>query len=123
MKKALRIILYSVIIWALGFIAGLILWPLHDSQFMLFKSLINVAGIIIGIVFLALYFNKISVNYISEGVAFGVAWFVINIGLDLIVLVGILKTPFIDYIISPGIIYLNMPVMSIGIGYILSKKK
>jgi hypothetical protein len=122
MKKALRIFILGVLIWIAGMAVSLIVWPFHESHFMLFKSIMVVAGNAIGIISFAYYFNRISSGFIKEGVAAGIVWFAVNILLDLIVLVCLLKMPLAEYLISPGIGYLNMPVMGIGIGYILSKK-
>jgi hypothetical protein len=123
MKKLLKIVFLGFLVWLICFIIGFIVWPLHESNFMLFKSIMIVSSTIVGILLLAFYFKKISANYIKEGIVVGITWFVVNIVLDLIVLVGILKSPLVEYLISPGIGYLNIPVMSIGIGYILSRKK
>lgn len=123
MKKTLRILILGFLLWIICFIIAVIVWPLHDKQFMLFKSIMVVTGTVVNMALLAYYFNKISDSYFREGIAVGVIWFIENIVLDLIVLVGLLKTPPVDYLISPGLLYLNMPVLSIGIGYILSKRK
>jgi hypothetical protein len=123
MNNFLKIVFLGFLLWLICFIIGFIVWPLHDSNFMLFKSIMIVSSTIVGILLLAYYFKKISVHYIKEGIVVGIIWFVVNIVLDLIVLVGILKSPLVEYLISPGIGYLNIPVISIGIGYILSRKK
>jgi hypothetical protein len=122
MKKYLKIAFLGFLLWLICFIFAVIIWPLHESHFMLFKSIMVVSGTLVGMYLLAYYFKKVSTDYIKEGIIVGIIWFVVNIVLDLIVLVGLLKTPLIDYLISPGIGYLCMPVMSIGVGYILSKK-
>jgi hypothetical protein len=123
MKKTLKIAFLGFLLWLICMIISVFVWPIHDSQFMLFKSIMVVTGTLVGILLLAYYFRKVTSGFIKEGVIVGIIWFVLNIFLDLIVLVGLLKTPLVDYLISPGIGYLCMPVMSIGVGYILSKKK
>ncbi len=122
MKKIFKIIVLGLLIWLICFIIGFIAWPLHESQFMLFKSIMVVSSSIVGILFLSYYFNKIEAKYLNEGILIGIIWFAVNIIMDLIVLVGLLKTPIADYLISPGIAYLTIPIMSIGIGSILNKK-
>jgi hypothetical protein len=123
MKNLLKIAFLGFLLWLVCMVIAVIVWPLHTSQFMLFKSIMVVSGTIVGMILLAYYFKKVKSNYIREGVVVGVVWFVLNIVLDLIVLVGLLKTPLVDYLISPGVGYLCMPVMSIGVGWILSRKK
>jgi hypothetical protein len=123
MKNLLKIVFLGFLLWLICMVIAVIVWPLHASQFMLFKSIMVVSGAIVGMSLLAYYFKKVKTNYIREGVVVGVIWFVVNIVLDLIVLVGMLKTPLIEYLISPGVGYLCMPAMSIGVGFILSRKK
>jgi hypothetical protein len=123
MKKIMKIALFGFILWLVCFIVAVIVWPLYDSQFLLFKSIMVVTGTLVGMYLLVYYFKKIGSNYVKEGVVAGIIWFVVNIVLDLIVLVGILKTPLIDYLISPGVGYLCMPVMSTGVGLALANKK
>lgn len=123
MKKTLRITFLGFLLWLICFIIAVIVWPLHESQFMLFKSIMIVSGTVVGVLLLARYFKDVNANFVREGVIVGINWFVLNIVLDLIVLVWLLKTPLIEYLISPGVGYLAMPAMSIGVGYILSRKK
>jgi len=123
MKRIIKIVLWGFILWLILFIIGFIFWPLHESQFLLFKSLMVVFSAFVGIIMLALYYKKVESNFVSEGVLIGVIWLVVNIVLDLIVLVGAFKSPMGEYFIGIGLRYLNIPIVSIGIGFILDKKR
>jgi hypothetical protein len=88
-----------------------------------FYGIVAVSGTIVGVLLLAYYFRNITDKFIQEGLLVGSLWFAVNILPDLIVLVGMFKTPLVEYFISPGLMYLTMPPISTGVGYILSKKK
>ena len=81
-----------------------------------------VVGILTAMLILNRYFMLVSSKYLSEGIRLGAVWFIINIVLDLIVLVGLFKSPVGEYFTGVGIRYLAMPIMSIGLGWIINKK-
>ncbi|MBN1998706.1 hypothetical protein JW935_14195 [candidate division KSB1 bacterium] len=123
MKNLFKIILYAFWVWLIGFVAGVIVYPLHESNFLLFKSIMVVVGVLAGMLMLMVYFKKLEGDFFKLGIIVGIVWFIVNILLDLIVLVGFLKTPLGEYFVGIGIRYLAMPVMSIGVGWLLEKKR
>ncbi len=122
MKSYWKIILYGFWVWLIGFAAGFLAWPLHENNFLLFKTLMVVIGTMGGVLMLVIYFKKLPDDYLRRGVIIGVVWFVVNIVLDLIVLVGLFKSPVGEYFIGTGLRYLAMPTMSIGVGWLLEHK-
>ncbi len=123
MNKILKITLWGAILWLILFIVGFILWPLHESQFLLFKTIMVVSSALVGMVMLAMYFKKVDSNFLNEAILLGVIWLTVNWLLDLVVLVGMFKSPLGEYIIGIGLRYLNIPITSIGVGYILKNKQ
>lgn len=87
-----------------------------------FKSSIMIIGVISGCYLLYRYFSLIKNNFIMQGFAVGISWFVINIILDSIVLIPIMKTTFTDYFMSIGLSYVAIPVISITMGFLLDKR-
>ncbi len=122
MNKPIRNSFWGFILWLSCFIIGFVVFPLHESNVFLFKTIMIVASTIIGTLMFIRYFEKVESNFLSEGITIGIVWFVVNIILDLIVLVGMLKTPLVEYLLGTGLRYINIPVMSSGIGFILSRK-
>lgn len=122
MNKLLKQLLFGFLTWLIPFVFSFLIWPLHDSMLSLFKSIMIVSGAITGVVFIVIYFKKISSGYLRDGITIGFIWLAINIILDLIVLVGLFKTPTKDYFIDIGIRYLMIPAITIGFGYILEFK-
>jgi hypothetical protein len=52
-------------------------------------------------------------DYILNGVIVGLSWFAINIILDALILIPIMKTSFADYFMSIGLSYISIPTISI----------
>lgn len=52
----------------------------------------------------------------------GLSWFAINIILDSVILILMMKTTFADYFMSIGLSYIAIPVISVTMGYLLKEK-
>jgi uncharacterized membrane protein YpjA len=87
-----------------------------------FKCIITVAGAISGCYLLYRYFCKVNDDYIANGVIVGLSWFLINILLDSLILIPMMKTGFNEYFMSIGLSYLTIPVISIAMAFLLKKK-
>ena len=80
-------------------------------------------GVISGCYLLFRYFRVVDTDFIRNGVIVGLSWFAINIILDTIILIPIMKTTFADYFMSIGLSYIAIPAISISMGYLLSIKR
>lgn len=87
-----------------------------------FKSTIMVVGVISGCYLLFRYFKSVDSDFIRNGVIVGLSWFAINIILDALILIPMMKSTFADYFMSIGLGYISIPVISITMGYLLSRK-
>ena len=123
MNKTLQIFVWGIILWLILFVIGFAIWPLHESQQLLFKTIMIVSGSLVGMIMLSYYFKRIEDNFVSEGIKVGVIWLAVNILLDLAVLVGLFQSPIGEYFTGTGLRYLNIPIMCIGIGIILKNSK
>jgi len=129
MNKYLKIGWFGFLTWLIPFAAGFLFYSpqgqLNIDQ-VVFKSIMIVVGSITGITMLTLYFRKIDKNYLVEGIMVGIAWFVINILLDLLILVPMSKMAVGTYFAQIGWEYVTIPTMSIAMGLtakIASEKK
>ena len=107
--------------WLIPFIVSFLFYtpngtPLKDITF--FKSIMTVLGCLVGVLLLIQSFTKIKTNYLKESIRIGLIWFLMNIVLDLIFLLPLGKLTIMDYIIQIGIRYINIPIISIGMGYL-----
>lgn len=87
-----------------------------------FKSMIIVVGIITGCYLLFRYFKFAENDFIRNGFIVGLSWFAINIILDALFLIPLMKISFADYFMSIGLSYIGIPAISITMGYLLYKK-
>ena len=88
-----------------------------------FKSIITVVGALSGCYLLYRYFKYVDNNFIRNGVIVGLTWFVINLILDAIILIPIMKTTFTNYFMTIGISYFSIPVISTTMGFLLDRKE
>ncbi len=124
MNKYIKIVLFGFLAWLIPFIASIFFFAPGGGLLVdvfLFKSIMIVVGSIVGALLLVLYFSKISKEFLREGIVVGVAWFAINIILDLIVLLPLLQIDVGNYSAQIGIRYLVIPVMSIAMGYAIAQ--
>ena len=91
--------------------------PLIDITF--FKSIMMILGCLVGVLLLIQSFKKIKTNYLEEGIKIGLIWFSINVTLDLIFLLPLGKLTITDYFTQIGIRYITIPIISIGMGYLI----
>jgi hypothetical protein len=124
LNKKLKIVLFGIITWLVPFVVSFFFYskdgqPLIDI--FLFKSIMIVVGSITGATFLVLYFRELKKDYLKEGITVGLAWFAINILLDLVVLVPMSGMSIGDYLTQIGLRYLVIPTMSIAMGYVADR--
>ncbi len=125
MNKYFRNVLYGFLVWLIPFVASFFFYSKEGLtiDIFLFKSIMIVVGSISAAILLVLYFKKISIAYLKEGIIVGIAWFGINILLDLLILIPMSGMSIADYFTQIGIRYLAMPAMSILVGKALENKK
>jgi hypothetical protein len=122
MKTTGRIWMYGVLIWIIGMAVATALWPLHASRLPLFKSLLVVTMTAVGMFFTVRVLDSVPSGFLKAGIRAGLVWTILNWMLDLIVLVGLMKTPAGMYVMDVGLRYLAIPIMTVGCGVLLEKK-
>ena len=122
MSLTRRMWLYGFLIWLIGFAVGCVMWPIYPTHLLLFKSVMIVVMTLVGMMFIRFYFKSVTSQYKREGIRIGLVWLLLNLALDLIVLVGLFKSDLGEYLISVGLRYLVIPILTIGIGSILDQK-
>ena len=118
MKSFKRAFLFGLVVWAVPFVAAMIIFPLRESNRILFGSIMPVILTYISVTMAYLYFNRVELFFIKEGVNLGILWFFICIVIDLCFFTwGPMQMSIIDYIEDIGLTYLMIPIITIGIGY------
>lgn len=65
MNRIGKKILYGVLIWLICFALGVLAWPLHESQFLLFKTIMVVGGTLISMIFIHLNIKESPMRTLS----------------------------------------------------------
>jgi len=125
MKKALKILLFGIIIWLIPFITGFFFYT-PDGQMSvdmyLFKTIMILVGNFTGVILAVIYLLKIEKNFLKESILIGLVWILINYILDFVILLPMSGMDTGDYFVQIGLRYLLLPIISIAIGYLLQKK-
>lgn len=126
MKQPIKLIGFGLLTWLVPFIVAIFFYTadgeLAIDKF-LFKSLMLVVAGIFNTTLLVLMFRTVTDEYIRTGIIIGLTWLAINIGLDLIVLVGMLDTNLATYFREIGLGYLIIPIISIAMGKAIAQSQ
>ena len=120
MNKNLKIVLFGFLVWLIPFAASFFIYPLKTPMYSLFESVMSVLIAIAAIIFSYLYFKDIKTNFVMEGIITGIVWFIIAIVIDLLMFMPAspMHMNFNDYMMTVGVKYLIIPVVTIGTGYV-----
>ncbi|MBS3175602.1 hypothetical protein J4440_07005 [Candidatus Woesearchaeota archaeon] len=124
MRSIKSALFHGFLVWLIPFIFGFLLFPIHESDRILFESIMPVVVTISAVLFTFLYLKKQKSNYFKEGILLGITWFIINIAIDLLLFMwGPMKMTFLAYMSDIGLTYLIIPIITIGIGALIENKK
>jgi hypothetical protein len=88
----------------------------------LFKSLMVVLFGGLGTALLVVAFRRISPS-LRSGLALGCYWLIINLALDLLILVPLIRMPVVTYFYDIGLRYLLIPIISAAIGIVAERAR
>ncbi|MFN7436251.1 MAG: hypothetical protein ACK5R0_14430 [Bacteroidota bacterium] len=124
-KLVTKNILFGFLSWLIPFTVSFLFYKPGGElivPYSTFKSTIMVVGTLSGCYLLLRYFKLVDTDFIRNGVIVGLSWFAINIILDAVILIPIMKTTFADYFMSIGLSYIAIPTISIAMGYLLERR-
>jgi len=120
MNKYLKLGILGFFIWVIPFLASFVIFPLRQSNRVLFESLMPVIVTLIVILCCVYYFKKLTQDHLRDGLLAGVMWFIINIAIDLFMFLP--ASPwhmsFCEYMMDIGIVYLIILMIPIGFGLV-----
>jgi hypothetical protein len=120
MKSPKMVLFYGFLLWLIPFVVAVLIFPVRTNSRPLFESIMPVVLTACVVFFLNLYFNKLETGFLREGILSGLTWFVISLGLDLLMFMwGPMAMTFADYMMDIGLTYLIFPLVTIGFGYLL----
>lgn len=124
MKSLKMALLYGFLVWLIVFVVSIIIYPIHDTNRPLFEAIMPVSITLCSVIFSILYFKKVDTDFLGEGALLGIIWLAENIIFDLMLFMeGPMKMTITDYMADIGVTYFIIPVITIGFGYILEKRR
>lgn len=124
-KFITKILFLGFLSWLIPFAASFLFFKPSGElvvAYSTFKSIIMVVGVISGCYLLIRYFKFVDNRFVRNGIIVGVSWFAINVVLDALILIPIMKTTFAEYFMSIGLSYFAIPAISIAMGFLLEGK-
>jgi hypothetical protein len=115
MHSIKRAILFGILVWAVPFVLSFLIFPIRQSNRIMFESImpVIVAGSVV--IFALLYFKKAISVSVWEGLLLGLIWFAICFIIDLFMFSsGPMELSFTDYIADVAIVYLMIPIITVG---------
>jgi hypothetical protein len=123
MRSFGMLVLYGCILWLVPFVVAVGIFPLHTSNRPLFESIMPVVLTIAVVLVSILYFRNVDKEYLRAGIRLGVVAFIVSFVIDLFLFSwGPMKMPFGEYVGDIGLTYLIYPAVTVGIGYLLTRK-
>lgn len=124
MNKNLKIVLFGFLVWLIPFMVSFFIYPLKTPMYSLFESIMSLLIAVAAVIFSYFYFKDIGANFVREGVVTGIVWFIIAIMIDLVMFMPAspMHMNFTEYMMTVGVKYLIIPVVTIGSGYLAQNK-
>ncbi|MEL7671227.1 hypothetical protein [Methanobacterium sp.] len=124
MNKNLKIVLFGFLAWLIPFTVSFFIYPLKAPMYSIFESIMSVLIAAAAMILSYLYFKDIKTNFVMEGIITGIVWFIIAIVIDLLMFMPAspMHMNFTDYMMTVGVKYLIIPVVTIGTGYVAQNK-
>ena len=109
--------------WLVPFIVSLIIYPLKISFNPLFESIMPVVITITVVLVATFYFKDVDTKFLNEGIKIGLTWFFISILIDLLLFLpsSPMQMSFTNYMMDIGLTYLIIPIVTVGMGYMVDK--
>ncbi|VVB72449.1 Uncharacterised protein [uncultured archaeon] len=122
MHKSVKIGLYGFLIWLIPFAVSVLIFPLRATQRPLFESIMPVVLVIWTVFFSIVYLLGIKSGFQKESILLGIIWLLIGIFFDLLIFIaGPLKMALWDYMTDIGVMYLIIPTITSGFGYLMER--
>lgn len=124
MTSIKKVILFGFLAWLVPFAAGFALFPIHESNRVLFESVMPVV-VTASVVIFGYKYLKRAKNPKNEALKLGLIWLVISLIIDLVLFLPPLpmQMGILEYVQDIGFTYLIIPLVTLGLGYSMGGPK
>lgn len=125
MKLQKRKLLYGFLLWLPIFGFSMLLNPLRDFSKSLYESVMPIVITFFTVFFSVSYFRRVKKKKLMKhGIRVGIAWVVIMWIIDFFMYIwGPVNMNFVEYITNIGVLYLMIPVITIGFAMLGKKRR
>ncbi|MBD3253482.1 MAG: hypothetical protein GF383_00235 [Candidatus Lokiarchaeota archaeon] len=125
-NQLIKTIFFGFLIWIIPAMVATLLWDVSANKALIdptwYNALLGAVWSVNYAIFAYLFFKTVEKDYLTCGLVAGTIWYVINFLLDFLVVVVILNLGIETFL--PGmLVYVNNLVITIMIGYLLTKKE
>ncbi len=123
--KYVKLIGYGVVLWLVPFLVSFFLYTPQGTPILsvaLFGKIMMVTITALTVVLLFKYFKNITADYTKEAMQVGIAWLVISVVLDVVILVPFAKMNLGTYFAEIATGYLVIPILAFFTGHLLEEK-
>lgn len=125
MRKAIRILLLGIAVWAVPFAIGMAIFPVVDPSSALFDTLMSIAMALSATVFSYIHLSRSTATSLDEGLFAGTIWMTMALALDTPLFIfgpaEMRMTPA-AYMADIGFTYAMIPIIAAGIGRALARR-
>jgi len=123
MKSIKTVLIYGFMIWVIPFLVAMFIFSFRESNRALFESIMPVVLVSTVVGFAVKYFRSIEAEFLREGIFIGAIWLFVSLALDFPMFsAGPMKMDASGYLSDIGLTYLIIPIIVIGLGYLLEEK-
>jgi hypothetical protein len=124
-KYLIRLAGMGLLIWAVPFAVSFGLYDRSGKltvSYDFFKAVMVVSSSFIAGYILYRFFRNVEGSYLRHGLVAGLVWLLVNWIMDIVALLPIAGLSWFDYFTGIGFGYLQIPVVSTAVGYLLNYK-
>lgn len=124
MDSIKKIVVFGFLVWLVPFLISFLVFPFRENYRAFFESVMALVLAVVAVIFSVLYFKKAENNYFSDGVKIGISWYLISLFIDLSLFLppSQMQMSLSEYFQDIGLTYLIIPVITIGMGYLMEFK-
>jgi hypothetical protein len=124
MTSTKKVLIFGVLLWVIPFAVSILIFPIRNSDRPLFESIMPVVVVLCTVIFSNLYLGNVSSHFLKEGILTGTIWLVFSLAIDLVLFMtdSPMHMSFLDYIKDIGLVYLTIPLVTVGFGFLLDKQ-
>ena len=124
MKQVLGLIGLGILLWLMVFAGAMMLFMIRTEEPIFFETLISIVLAFSTVVVTIIYFYNVKKNFVLAGARAGIVWMLMSLAIDMpLFSSGPMHMEMIAYMKDIGITYVMIPVITVGMGIALARRR